>query len=91
MTHQEILAAAGLDGAVLGAGTHVVRTPVDGSELARLETHTPHEVHRIIDQGVEAFEAWRSVPPPRRGELVRLIGQELRTEKENLGRLVTLV
>ncbi|MAG33739.1 MAG: aldehyde dehydrogenase family protein [Deltaproteobacteria bacterium] len=90
MTHQEILAAAGLDGAVLGAGTHVVRTPVDGSELARLETHTPHEVHRIIDQGVEAFEAWRSVPPPRRGELVRLIGQELRTEKENLGRLVTL-
>ena len=38
----------------------------------------------------EAFLAWRLVPPPRRGELVRLFGEELREEKEALGRLVTL-
>jgi aldehyde dehydrogenase (NAD+) len=44
----------------------------------------------MINTGVEAFKAWRVVPAPRRGELVRLLGEELRAEKENLGRLVTL-
>ena len=44
----------------------------------------------MIAKGVKAFRAWRTVPGPRRGELVRLFGEELRAEKENLGRLVTL-
>jgi aldehyde dehydrogenase (NAD+) len=69
MTHQAILAAAGLDGAVLGGGRLVVRTPIDGTELAHLETHTPDEVGRMIEHSVKAFAAWRSVPAPRRGEL----------------------
>ena len=41
-------------------------------------------------RAVEAFEVWRDVPAPRRGELVRLLGEELRREKEALGALVTL-
>src|SRR3954464_949720 len=44
----------------------------------------------MIAQGVTAFRAWRQVPAPRRGELVRLFGEELRAAKESLGRLVTL-
>jgi aldehyde dehydrogenase (NAD+) len=90
MTHQAILDANGLDQAALSGGTLVVRTPVDGAELARLKTHDADEVRRMIAQGVEAFAAWRSVPAPRRGELVRLLGEELRAEKENLGQLVSL-
>jgi aldehyde dehydrogenase (NAD+) len=52
--------------------------------------HSPEEVRAMIAKGVKAFQAWRTVPAPRRGELVRLFGEELRAEKENLGRLVTL-
>jgi aldehyde dehydrogenase (NAD+) len=90
MTHQEILDANGLDQGALSGGTLIVRTPVDGAELARLKTHDADEVRRMIVQGVEAFSAWRSIPAPRRGELVRLLGEELRAEKENLGQLVSL-
>ncbi len=39
---------------------------------------------------MKAFHAWRDIPAPRRGELVRLFGEELRANKELLGRLVTL-
>ena len=90
MSHTKILNAAGFSSTELTGGTLVVRTPVDGSEIARLKTHSSQEVHTAIDAGVAAFKAWRNVPAPRRGELVRLLGEELRVEKENLGRLVTL-
>ncbi len=43
-----------------------------------------------ITNGVAAFKAWRDVPAPKRGELVRLFGEELRANKDALGRLVTL-
>ncbi len=90
MKHQEILTAAGLTETDLSGGTLVVHTPVDGTEIARLKTHGPEDVHAMIAEGLEAFKIWRCVPAPRRGELVRLIGAELRAEKENLGRLVAL-
>ena len=90
MTYESVLAAAGLDGAEFHAGTLSVRTPVDGTEIARLKAHTPDQVRAMVAKGVESFKAWRSVPAPRRGELVRLLGEELRAEKENLGRLVSL-
>ena len=44
----------------------------------------------IIELAQSAFLAWREVPAPRRGELVRLFGEELRASKEALGALVTL-
>jgi aldehyde dehydrogenase (NAD+) len=43
-----------------------------------------------IAQAAQAFRAWREVPAPRRGELVRLLGEELRANKQQLGRLVSL-
>lgn len=90
MTYETILAAAGLTGAELHAGSLAVRTPVDGTEIARLKSHTPDQVRAMVTQGAESFKVWRSVPAPRRGELVRLIGEELRAAKDDLGRLVSL-
>lgn len=68
-------------------GDLVSSSPIDGSEIGRVRTGNPAEVAR---EAVEAFEQWRTVPAPRRGELVRLLGEELRAAKEPLSRLVTL-
>jgi len=65
-------------------------SPIDGSELASLRVDTPDEVEAKVRKSVEAFEAGREVPAPRRGELVRIFGQKLRDHKDELGRLVTL-
>jgi aldehyde dehydrogenase (NAD+) len=88
--HLDILTAAGLDPARLDGGDLEVRTPIDGSVLASLATHGAADVDRLVDQATEAFHAWRDVPAPRRGELVRLLGEELRAAKAELGALVTL-
>ncbi len=90
MNSTEILKAAGFTPAELVGGTLVVHTPVDGSEIACLNAHSSDDVVQMIDKSVDAFTKWKTVPAPRRGELVRLLGEELRFEKENLGRLVTL-
>ncbi len=90
MAHTDILAANGLQKAEITGGTHAVCTPIDGAEIARLTTHAAEAVRAIIAKGVDAFAVWRDVPAPRRGELVRLLGEELRAEKDNLGRLVSL-
>lgn len=90
MAHADILSANGLQKADITGGTLAVSTPVDGAEIARIKTHSADDARAMIAKGVKAFEAWRQVPAPRRGELVRLLGEELRAEKENLGRLVTL-
>ena len=90
MSISDILTQSGFSSAELTGGTLAVRSPVDGSELARLKVHSPTDVKAMIAKGVKAFDAWRQVPAPRRGELVRLLGEELRRDKEALGRLVTL-
>ena len=72
------------------SGDLVARSPVDGRELAQLPSSGPEEVRAAIGRAHEAYLAWRTVPPPRRGELVRLFGEVLRQEKEALGRLVSL-
>jgi aldehyde dehydrogenase (NAD+) len=66
------------------------RTPVDGSDLASLRVHSREEVARQVAAAHAAFLEWREVPAPRRGELVRLLGEELRASKQSLGRLVTI-
>lgn len=67
-----------------------VFTPINCSEIARLKTHSVEDVHTTVRRAQESFLHWRNVPAPRRGELVRLFGQELRAHKESLGALVTL-
>lgn len=90
MTYSDILAASGLSASQLSGGTLAVHTPVDGTEIARLTCHTTAEAGDMIDTAHDAFLAWRKVPAPRRGEFVRLLGEELRREKAALGALVTL-
>lgn len=82
-----ILTAFGLSPA---EGTLRVQSPINGSELARLAEHTPDAAAAAVARAVTAFEAWRRVPAPRRGELVRLFGEELRAAKDDLAMLVTL-
>jgi aldehyde dehydrogenase (NAD+) len=68
----------------------VSRSPINGDILAHLRADTPAEVADKIARAHDAFLAWRKVPAPRRGELIRLFGEELRNHKAMLGRLVTL-
>ena len=90
MTHDEILAAAGLTPADLTGGTLTVRSPIDGADIAQVHETRPHEMPAIIARAQTAFHHWRDIPAPRRGELVRLLGEELRAAKADLGALVTL-
>ena len=67
-----------------------VRSPIDGAELARLYGVAPTQVAQAIAEASRAFLQFRSVPPPRRGELVRVLGERLRVHKQALAGLVTL-
>ena len=64
-------------------------SPIDGSMIGSVEAADAVAVEAAVGRAHEAFLAWRTVPPPRRGELVRLFGDVLRAEKEALGRLVS--
>jgi aldehyde dehydrogenase (NAD+) len=65
-------------------------SPIDGKVLAIVRTATPAEYERTIQRAQEAFRTWQTVPAPRRGEIVRQLGNALRAAKADLGRLVTL-
>jgi aldehyde dehydrogenase (NAD+) len=86
MQANEVLSHFGLK----HAGDHAIRSPIDGAEIGRVSYDDAKSVDAKIAKSVEAFRAWRNVPAPRRGELVRLFGEELRANKTALGRLVTL-
>ncbi|RVU17756.1 L-piperidine-6-carboxylate dehydrogenase [Methylobacterium oryzihabitans] len=66
------------------------RSPIGGEVIATLRPTSRDEAAAAIGRAAEAFAVWRAVPAPRRGELVRLFGEELRAHKADLGRLVTL-
>ena len=65
-------------------------SPIDGSILGEVTTATPAEYDRAAAAAQRAFLAWREVPAPKRGEVVRQFGLALRAHKQDLGRLVTL-
>jgi aldehyde dehydrogenase (NAD+) len=88
-TH-ELLAALGVDRARYTDGTLVVTSPITGEEIGRVVEHETEEAEAAIGRADAAFRAWRMVPSPKRGELVRLLGEELRAHKTELGRLVTI-
>src|ERR1700685_2197107 len=64
--------------------------PATGSELARVCLASVDDYDRTVTQSIAAFERWRMFPAPKRGEIVREIGDELRRFKDDLGMLVTL-
>jgi aldehyde dehydrogenase (NAD+) len=67
-----------------------VHSPVDGAKLATLKSEDSASIEKKIAAADQAFKAWRVIPAPRRGELVRILGEELRAAKEPLAKLVTL-
>lgn len=65
-------------------------TPIDGSSIGKVKCHSVSDVDGIVAKSDEAFTQWRATPAPVRGELIRLLGEELRKSKNDLGALVTL-
>jgi len=63
--------------------------PTNGQELGRVKLASAEDYDRIADNSVRVFERWRMLPAPKRGEIVREIGNALREKKDELGRLVT--
>ncbi len=90
MSHHEILQRNGLGKTDLDGGSLEVFTPIDGALLGLVATQNAADVAAAVERAHAAFKVWRTVPAPRRGELVRLFGEELRTAKQDLGALVTL-
>ena len=73
-----------------GDGDLVARSPITGGELARLHSHSPAQVGEAIAAAQDAFRAWRTVPAPARGALVRELAALLREHKDDLGALVSI-
>lgn len=71
-------------------GSLQVRSPIDGAPLARLPELPASAIGDMVTRSRAAFRAWRLVPAPVRGELVRLWGEELRATKADIGRIVSL-
>ncbi|QFT83476.1 Succinate-semialdehyde dehydrogenase [NADP(+)] [Halomonas sp. THAF12] len=87
---ESIMQRLGVSESLYRDGDYAVTSPTDGGELGRVALEGGEQVKARIDRAQSAFEAWRQVPAPRRGELVRLFGEQLRRHKEDLGTLVTL-
>ncbi|MBY6083748.1 aldehyde dehydrogenase family protein [Ruegeria arenilitoris] len=89
MTAEHTLEKLGLTAAELTGGSLAVRSPIDGRVLARVHETPVADMDAVFACATAAFKAWRTVPAPRRGELIRLLGEELRAAKEDLGALVS--
>ncbi len=97
---QKFLAELGIDGDHSGAysdrwlepeGEWIEsRSPHDGTVIGRVSLATPEQYESIVRASQAAFLEWRSWPAPRRGEVVRQMGEALREKREALGALVTL-
>jgi aldehyde dehydrogenase (NAD+) len=99
-THEEALARLGVaqpaaivvgDALSRGGGEPLsVRSPIDGDTLAEFPAAAAADLARVAEQAAAAFRRWRTVPAPRRGQIVRRIGDELRARQPDLALLVTL-
>jgi aldehyde dehydrogenase (NAD+) len=88
MTLEEICTALNLPFDSLQSGDITVTSPIDGQVIGQVNSSGDSD--SIIAASTQAFKAWRTVPAPKRGELVRVFGELLREHKEPLGALVTL-
>jgi aldehyde dehydrogenase (NAD+) len=88
MNLSEILNQTHRDG---GSGEEITSyNPADGSELGRVRLDKAHDYEETAQRATATFERWRMLPAPKRGEIVREIGNSLRESKQALGELVTL-
>ena len=87
---RDILRRLGVPEAAFAGAGLATRSPIDGSAGVVVAEADSAAADAAVARSVEAFQAWKRVPAPRRGELVRLLGEELRAAKDDLARLVTL-
>jgi aldehyde dehydrogenase (NAD+) len=85
-----ILGRLGVPAQAWNGGDLTARSPITGETTGTVRTVDATGARAAIDTAHLAFLAWRKVPAPRRGELIRLFGEELRAVKSDLGRLVTI-
>ena len=85
-----ILERLGVDKAAYAGGEMKAFSPITGEQTGSLKTVSAEETSAAIERADAAFRVWRLVPAPKRGELVRLFGEELRAAKADLGRLVSI-
>jgi aldehyde dehydrogenase (NAD+) len=87
---RRLLAELGVAESLYSGGALAARSPITGEVIGQLTAATRADADAALALAVQAFSEWRTVPAPRRGELVRLLGEELRQSKLALGRLVTI-
>jgi aldehyde dehydrogenase (NAD+) len=85
-----ILERLGVDAACFAVKGLAARSPLTGETIATLRETSPAGADAAMGRAHAAFLVWRNLPAPRRGELVRRLGEELRAAKADLGLLVTL-
>jgi aldehyde dehydrogenase (NAD+) len=85
-----LLQSLGVSAQDFGTGAREVHTPITGEAIGRVAMESPSMADSAIERAYQAFLQWRSVPAPRRGELIRLFAEELRAARVALGRLVTI-
>jgi aldehyde dehydrogenase (NAD+) len=90
MQLHDLLNALHVSASVYQGGTIATTSPVDGATIGHVHAMSPAAVAQAVERGHAAYLRWRTVPAPQRGELVRLLGQELREHKALLGQLVSL-
>jgi len=90
MNIDSIFNALGLSEADTQHGGLLVTSPTSGETIAKVAMHNSAQVAAAVEKSKAAFEHWRVVPAPKRGELIRVLGNKLREHKESLGALVTL-
>jgi aldehyde dehydrogenase (NAD+) len=97
----EFLARLGIEAVNRGAATKggfldtrgreiEVRSPIDDQPVAKVRLATAEDYETVVTESVRTFEAWKAVPAPKRGEILREVGDALRAVKDDLGRLVSL-
>ncbi|MDR9387416.1 MAG: aldehyde dehydrogenase family protein [Balneolaceae bacterium] len=69
--------------------TFDAHSPIDGAVLGQVRATTREEYDHVVSTAQAAFESWRMMPAPQRGDIVRQIGEALREHKEALGLLVS--
>ena len=85
-----LLDGLGVDRAAWTDGSMPSLTPLTGERLGQVQVADAAAIDAALGSATAAFRAWRHVPAPRRGELVRLLGEELRKAKDDLATLVTI-
>jgi L-aminoadipate-semialdehyde dehydrogenase len=86
----EILTALGVASSRYAGGTLPAHSPITGEIIGQVRETSAADASADIERAHAAFLHWRMVPAPKRGELVRLLGEELRSNKAALGRLVSI-